>query len=258
MKIKPGQTCAVCVKYSDTDLFSWIITKFEKKSVNGKYIVKDEFADNPNFERYTVEPNRIIPFPILDEKYTKDEDIIALWYDSENKEWSTMFYDAKIIDYKLTNQVTIKYSGYDNHVIIDKNKISKYPEGFDLIPENEEEIEQKEEEINNNISEEKKIHFLLDRPPLQKDKPDFKPLTDEEFTKLSGSYTPPPRLKVIKGTPLIDFLQDPILFPNSSPHITSNGYLKSKNISNPLGPSILLKENVKCGRISKILFDWRN
>ena len=313
MKIKAGQTCASCVIYADTKEYAWIVSKFEKKQASGNYIVRDDYCDTAEYERYTVPPNRVIPFPMQNEKYEPGENIIALWYDETSNVWSTMFYPATVIEVLQGHRVIIGYQGSPNapNVEIDDSKISKYPEGFDLIGEkdnqkkeeaekNEEpKEEKKEQKVEENKKENEKkpeeketkaavaaqpavihvnskaeekqdlskvkaipqelarVRFMNDQKTTPKESSDFKPLEDADFNDLAGERPKIVRMTTVKGTPLLDFLEDEKLFPKAAPHITGSGLLRRKGIEESKVPSALKNGPVQCGRLGKILFDWR-
>lgn len=275
MKLNKGQTVAVCVKYPNTSGLSFIIAKFEKKLANGKFVVRDEFSDIPKYDRYTVEANRIIAFPNVNQKYSPGDDIIALWYDQEDHEWSTMLYPAKVVEIGLSHQVVIRYKqGVNTNITIDETKISKLPDGFaDSVEEDEdgelhlkaeeeksdERSEESQEKQVESPQEERRINFMADRQVAQKERVDFHPLTDDEFNKLAGPRPKPRKMECKKGTPLIDFLQDPTMFPSDSPHITGNGLLRRRfpKQEEPTSPPGVLDPKINCGRLSKIFHDWR-
>jgi len=289
MKMKNGQLCAACVNYADTNGYSWIIARYERRNHSGKIIVRDEFCENPEFERYSIETNQIIPFPINDEVYSAGDPVLALWYDSETKEWSTMFYGAVVVEVKSGTILTIKYKGSNILVDLDKSKVSKYPEGFEIIAEEEDLLEEetsvsKSEDLENENSktlsaakmneptksnqkeskkraetpqEERRLNFLLDRPVQAREQTDYRPLSDDDFSRLAGNLPPHNRMHVKKGTPLIDFLQDPDIFPKSSPHVTGNGVLRIKQVEEEIQSELVKNPDVKCGRLSKLFHQWR-
>ena len=284
MKIKAGQTCASCVMYADTKDYQWIVSRFEKKQGNGNYIVRDEFSETSEFDRYVVSSTNIIPFPLVGEKYQPGEHILALWFNEDTKTWSTMFYPATVVEVKPTHQLLIKYKSSQGapNILIDYNKVSKYPEGFNLKSDEDSDVDdskqssnasqeqdydskgsdgsRKDGSDNRKISpqEEARIRFMTDQKPTQKEKLDFTPLTDEDFNELAGPRPPNNTITAVKGTPLLDFLQDELLFPQTAPHITGSGVLRRKNIE-PKNPekSALLRGPVQCGRINKILYEWK-
>ena len=277
--------------YADTHEYQWIVSRFEKKQGSGNYIVRDDESETTEYERYVVPSTNVIPFPMPNEKYEPGEQILALWYDENSQMWSTMFYQATVVEVKPDHQLVIKYKSSQGtpNIIIDDSKVSKYPEGFNLqsIEESEQSDDEKgkhsqgpssehstktEKQAGDNSGKESKeeskpkippqeearIRFMADQKPSQKEKPDFKPLTDEDFNALAGPRAKPNRMHTVKGTPLLDFLEDEQLFPKSAPHITGSGILRRKNIPEaPEHPSALMNGPVQCGRINKVLHEWR-
>ncbi|EAY19923.1 hypothetical protein TVAG_130310 [Trichomonas vaginalis G3] len=281
MKIKNGQTCAAFVLYAGKS-YSWIVCKFEKKQPNNKCIVRDDYCESQNFLRYVVDQNSVIPFPQPNETYKPGEQIIALWYDATDNEWSTMFYEAEVVEVSTPHLLVIKYSGSQANIEIDAQKVSKYPEKFNMPQEPETEDKKEEtsetgDEGSKDQSEDnqqpkyqfqllkhhespqeaRRLNLMLDNKSAPKEKPEFKSLTDDDFTKLAGPRPKPKKMTTTKGTPLIDFLQDEVLFPKQAPHITGNGLLRRKGITPPTNPSGLLEGSSECGRLNKILHEWR-
>jgi hypothetical protein len=137
MKLRPGQTCAACVAYADSGSRSWILTKVDKKASGSRYIVRDEYADDEQYETYVVEANKIAPFPTPNEEYKVGDRVLALWRDEESNEWSTMFYPADVVAIN-SHVVTLLYKGSESKITVDDTKITKFPEGYDFASDNEE------------------------------------------------------------------------------------------------------------------------
>ncbi|KAK8896343.1 hypothetical protein M9Y10_014241 [Tritrichomonas musculus] len=241
MDLKEGQICAACVPYNQSKP-EWIITRIEKILPDGNYLVRDEDADATHDERYTVKPSKITQFPSLDTNYQPDDHVLALWYDEPNNVWSTMFYEAIVKEAKPDGKVLIEFIGYSLTVQIDNSKIARFPRVD-----------------NPNIDDEStERRVIFTSSPLQMQAINVQKLTNEDFDKLLKPNVPIRRLKSVKGTPLLDFLNDPDLFPEVNPHITTCGSLSLPNaIRAPDKESGLLNPNAHVGRISKILYEWR-
>lgn len=281
MKIKNGQTCAAFVNYSGKS-YSWIVSKFEKKQPNNKCIVRDDYCEDQNFERYVVDQTCVIPFPQPNETYKPGEQIIALWYDATDNEWSTMFYEAEVVEVISQHSLLVKYTGSQTNIEIDSQKVSKYPERFNQ-PQEEENDDKKEEtsetaddstkeqsesteqpkdqfqlpKHHESPQEARRLNLMLDNKSAPKEKPEFKSITDDDFSKLAGPLPEPKKMKTVKGTPLLDCLADEVLFPKQAPHITGNGLLRRKGIKPRPNPSGLLEGPSECGRLNKIIHEWR-
>jgi hypothetical protein len=126
------------VSYAGSGGFAWIITRIEKKSSGNKYIVRDDYAEESEFDTYSVESNRIAPFPAPSEDFKIGDRVLALWKDEEAGEWSTMLYDAEITKISSDHRVTLLYRESDSPIDVDVNRITKYPLDFDLYHKMEE------------------------------------------------------------------------------------------------------------------------
>ena len=127
-------------------------------------------------------------------------------------------------------------------VQIDTSKLARFPKDNSIISEDE--------------STARRVIFTSS--PLEMQAINVQKLVNEDFDKLLKPNVPIRRLKSVKGTPLLDFLNDPDLFPEVNPHITTCGSLSLPNaIRAPDKESGLLNPNAHVGRISKILYEWR-
>ncbi|KAH0787658.1 SGF29 tudor-like domain-containing protein [Histomonas meleagridis] len=285
MKLKNGQICAACVIYPELESYQWIVAKIEKKGVGKKYVVRDEYPDDPKYEIYTVESNRITPFPSSSTDYKPGDKILALWHDEETNQWSTMFYTATVVEKKSANKLVILYKGSVEPTIIDTNKVTKFPPGFDLQTESETEEppketentekadatteanqdstnspkEKEEAEIQAKIhesQENRRINFMFNKP-MQVEKTQIQCLKDEDFTELAGPKKEFKRMETQKGTPLLDSLEDPELFSqNYYTHITGSGRLSAPK-SHLKGYSAFVNGTQgECGRLGMIFGEW--
>ena len=152
-KLKNGSNCAACVRYPETDSDCWILTKVDKKLPGNKYLVRDEFADDPKYETYTVDSSHITPFPsTLNEEYKVGDTVLALWRDEDTNEWSTMFYNAEVAENNGSDPKTVQllYSGTDFVVDVEKDKIARLPANFTFV----EASEDKEDRTSTTATEE--------------------------------------------------------------------------------------------------------
>ncbi|KAK8835544.1 hypothetical protein M9Y10_042430 [Tritrichomonas musculus] len=152
-KLKNGSSCAACVRYPETNSDSWILTKVDKKLPGNRYLVRDEFADDPRYETYNVDSSHITPFPSTsNEEYKKGETVLALWHDEGTNEWSTMFYNAEVVDNKTGDPKTVRlrYSQTDFDVEVEKDKIARLPPNFTFT----EVIEDEDEKPSTTATEE--------------------------------------------------------------------------------------------------------
>ncbi|OHS94095.1 hypothetical protein TRFO_11357 [Tritrichomonas foetus] len=164
IRLPNGSDCAACVLYPETESHSWILTKVERSLKGNRYLVKDEYATDSDYETYTVDSNHITPFPSSpNEEYKVGENVLALWKDEDSNEWSTMFYHAKVISNTSKDPmiVTLLYSGTEYGLEVDKKKIARYPpnfnfaemEDFEPIDDSNIAVEQSNENEQNNANE---------------------------------------------------------------------------------------------------------
>ena len=276
MKLRVGQTCAACVKYANEDKYSWIITKVERKLSGGKYVVRDESDPQEGFETYTVESNRIAPFPAPADDYQVGDRVLALWKDEEENEWTTMFFEARVVAIKSDKKLTIVYKGGEKFDL-GENKVTRLPPDFDLDSEEtgneeeqskeaseEEKVEEKpeQEEVKPKMSphtealERRRVQLMFNKPaPVEKRQ--IEGLTNDDFTSLAGPIHEPEVMRTEPGTPLLDSLCDPELFDQEQvAHVTGSGVVSIPERKSAPSHSVLLQGGVKCGRIGLILNEW--
>lgn len=147
--LKSGSSCAASVFYAgDRTHRQWIIGTIEKIQSNGKYLVRDKEPSSRRYEHYTVDPSYVAPYPPLNNIFTVGEDILALWYESD--EWSTMFYPAKVVNVLNKHEIVIHYDeGSDKDFTIDISKCTKFPNPDEDNPEEDQNTS------NSNDSQEK-------------------------------------------------------------------------------------------------------
>ena len=135
----------------------------------------------------------------------------------------------------------------------------------DKKKETPEKKKDEEEQENNSTDiqedhehEQRRIRFMFNEPaPVEK--MEIQCLKDEDFTELAGPPTPPVRMHTVKGTPLLDSLEDPELFSQEFySHITGSGKLSAPKIKSTGKSFINQHSNIKCGRLSLILGEWSN
>lgn len=241
MELKEGQICAACVPYNQSKS-EWIIARIEKILPDGTFQVRDEDADSTHEERYTVKPSKITQFPSPNTNYQPDDHVLALWYDETNKLWSTMFYESIVKETKPDGKVLIEFIGSSLTVQIDTSRLARFPPVDTINSEDE--------------STQRRVIFTSS--PLEMQAISVQKLVNEDFDKLLKPNIPIRRLKSVEGTPLLEFLNDPVLFPDVNPHITTCGSLSLPNARRaPDKESGLMNPSVHVGRISKILYQWR-
>jgi hypothetical protein len=258
MNLRVGQVCAACVPDSETNGSAWIITRIERALPSGSYVVRDEYSQSTPFDSYTVPVNRITHFPAVNKVYTPGEKVLALWYDEEAREWSTMFYEATVI--KTDGKgITIQFLGNAPlQVETDESRLTRFPVGFDLDESEAESVESEAQspiEGMNEVRAERRIFFTAGTQPGGR--PEWVPITDSDLSSVLGPETPVRRLQSIEGTPLVDLLNEPELFPEVHYHLAINGSLR---VTLP-GPDErtpgLLNRDVPVGRLTRILYEWR-
>lgn len=279
--LKKGQQCIACVDYKGGEQL-WIIGNVQKLTDGGSYIINDPYSEDDNCEdNYTVEQGNIAPFPQHDQTYKEGENILALW--CSDGEWTTSFYAAIVVKVLDDNRLVIKYLANERSqdIIIDTSKVSHYPANFQqkklhedpgyLSNQNENNFDKKSanneagsdgdaKDDKNDVSakEIKRLKLTPEPQYVYKEKHDPKPLTDDDFDKLAGPRPVIKRMECKKGYPLIEFLNDETLFPKIHPHVTGCGVLRRRNIEKGPCKSALAEGSLRnCGRLGKILFEWR-
>jgi hypothetical protein len=64
-----------------------------------RYVVKDEFPENRKLKSWTIPKHKVIRFPREDsELITVGDRVLSLWYLPDRNEWSSMFYEATIVN----------------------------------------------------------------------------------------------------------------------------------------------------------------
>lgn len=130
MSLVTGQVCAACVPYMDGS--AWILTRIEQRLPSGDFVVCDEYDESQQNLRYTVPANHVAEFPTARADFRAGERILALWYDEEGCEWSTMFYEAVVVDAGSDGKVLVEFAGSAVDVRIDASKIARFPGDFDM------------------------------------------------------------------------------------------------------------------------------
>jgi len=124
--INPGQTVAACVPYTKRKK-EWIVASVVTWHPNEKqYIVRDLFPENKKKQVcWPVKPNELTVFPASEsELYFPNDNVLSLWL--ENEEWSSMFYEAVVVDSE-EKFVNLKFNGDENMFKIAKEKVVKLP-----------------------------------------------------------------------------------------------------------------------------------
>ena len=261
MKLRSGQVCAAYVPLPDEEGNGWIITRIEKTLPNGDYVVRDEYSESKQFEQYVVKPYHITHFPATNtEKYREGEQVLALWYNEENNEWSTMFYEAKVVDTQ-NSKIKIQFNGSNIRVETDETKLARLPPDFDMQngPKSDTKEEEPKKESPPKGEEEmppRRIYFTCG--PIKETIPKVDRITDEQLTAMMEPNVPIKRLKSVEGTPLIDLLEEPELFPQEAPHVMVSGSMKIQYpVKAKQDESELLSGDKKVGRLTRIFNEWR-
>jgi hypothetical protein len=259
MKLRVGQVCAACVPDSETNGTAWIITRIERALPSGSYVLRDEYSQNPPSDQYTVPANRITHFPAVNKIYTASEKVLALWYDEEAHEWSTMFYEATVIKTE-GKRITIQFLGNAPlQVETDESRLTRFPVGFDGDAQGQEIAEASPPQSPTDPPREVKVQrrVLFTAGASGAGIAEFVPISDSDLSQALRPHVPVERLRSVEGTPLIDLLNDPGLFMDPHFHCTMNGSLR---VTLPAGNGktpALLNRDAYVGRLSRILHDWR-
>ena len=250
-RLRSGQVCAAFVPLPGDDGESWIITRIEKTLENGDYVVRDEQAVSREHEHYVVKPSHVTHFPTPNAKYQPNEQVLALWYNEEQREWSTTFYEATVIRIE-DSKLIIKFTGSSVLVETDESKLARLPPDF-----NAEETPAPEEETHPEpIDAPRRIHFVRGEAPDSI--PKHERITNEQLTEMMEPDIPIRRVVSIEGTPLLDMLEDADLFPQDAPHVMVSGSMRVQyqSGSKPIESGLVDGEK-KVGRLTRVFKEWR-
>ena len=253
IKLVSGQTCASCLYYPDCEAYAWVITRVEKKLGKGRYLVRDEFADDPKFDRYEVESNRITPFPYTNDKTKVGDHILAVWHDPQTNEYSTMLFEAIVEKTPQNNKITIRYKDSPATVTLDINLTTRFPYGFDLDTDVQDNGKPRStpEELQS-PQEKRRMKFaktgVIDPPTPT--------ITDDDITRLGGPRLPFHVEEAHFGTPLLDFLSNPQFFSADSPHLATNGIIVAEKPKDTQRVSGLISGQLTNGRLAHIFNLW--
>lgn len=253
IKLVSGQACASCLYYPDCEAYAWVITRVEKKQGKGRYLVHDEFADDPKCDHFVVDSNRITPFPYVGDKLEVGDHILAVWHDDETNEYSTMLYEAIVDQTPQNDKIKIHYKGSTNIISIDVNHTTRFPPGFDLVVDPKDTKKPRgTPEDKQSPQEKRRIKFaktgIIDPPTL--------PITDEDITRLGGPRIPFHVDEAHFGTPLLNFLSNPQLFSLDSPHLVTTGVIVAQRPKDTPRPSKILSGQLTNGRLAHIFNQW--
>ncbi|KAL6053071.1 hypothetical protein QOT17_018193 [Balamuthia mandrillaris] len=125
-----GQRVAAQVPYTKRKQ-EWIVASVVSWNRDDKtYVVKDEYPENRKLKSWTIPKHKVIRFPRQEkEGIAVGDRVLSLWYLPETDEWSSMFYEATIvnIDGSEKGKVFLKFNGDDEIYAIDTTKFVKKP-----------------------------------------------------------------------------------------------------------------------------------
>ena len=251
-RLRSGQVCAAYVQLPGEDGEDWIITRIEKTLPNGDYVVRDVDPDSKQNEHYVVKPNHVTHFPATNLKYQPGERVLALWYNEEVGEWSTMFYEATVVR-SDDSKLVVEFTGTSVCVETDEKKLARLPPDFDSAPDAPEKETKAEAE-----DAPRRIHFV--RGEEQNAIPRLERITNEQLTEMMEPNIPIKRVVSVEGTPLIDMLEDPELFPQDAPHVMVSGSMRIQHQARArprAREAALLESEKKVGRLTRIFKEWR-
>jgi hypothetical protein len=283
MDLRLHCSCAAYVPYSGTSSYLWIVGRIESKAHEDKFIIRDEYPEDSNFQIYKIESRRVSPFPSPDESYSVGERILALWHDKEANVCSTVFYEASITGMPAKGKLKVIYKGSHTEIESATFQVTRFPMDFESDYSEEETEQETEQEAQQEIEEppapsvslqsevkaqdlkfyerleKRRIAEMFGQPNKWHD-PDFEVLQDGDFTSLGGNVREVKQTQAKEGTPLLDLVEDEERARMRGgwglSHVTGTGILTVPRVKGEEGRSILLSENVKCGRLSRILHDW--
>jgi hypothetical protein len=124
-----GQTVAAQVPYTKRKQ-EWIVASVVSWNEDEMtYVVKDEFPENKKMKSWTIPHHKVIRFPRdLRDPLMPGDRVLSLWYIPDTEEWSSMFYEATIVntdDMEKTSTIWLRFNGDDEVYEIDSMKIVK-------------------------------------------------------------------------------------------------------------------------------------
>eukprot|EP01088_Endostelium_zonatum_P018199 TRINITY_DN5742_c0_g1_i1.p1 TRINITY_DN5742_c0_g1~~TRINITY_DN5742_c0_g1_i1.p1 ORF type:complete len:295 (-),score=81.88 TRINITY_DN5742_c0_g1_i1:244-1128(-) len=128
-----GQRVAAQVPYTKNSL-EWIVASVASyEDDRGTYSVKDEYPESrKNTKFHNIPTDCVIRFPSdREEDFEQGEHVLSLWYIKESDEWSSMFYDAVVVQPFRRGDgksVKLRFKGDDQVYDIDLRKFVKRPE----------------------------------------------------------------------------------------------------------------------------------
>jgi hypothetical protein len=135
-----GQTVAAQVPYTKRKQ-EWIVASVMSWNEDEMtYVVKDEFPENKKMKSWTIPHHKVIRFPrdVRDPIMPGDR-VLSLWYIPDTEEWSSMFYEATIVNSDELEKhdrarVLLRFNGDDEVYEIDSMKIVKKPKRRSKAP----------------------------------------------------------------------------------------------------------------------------
>ena len=268
MRFRPGSQCAA---YVSNDLTKpnekqWIVTRIEKILPDNCFYVRDEVANGNELSLFTVTKDEITQYPDLNSPYNEGENILALWLNNETRTWSTVFYDAIVKEPPRDGKIMIQFSSgsSDQSPIIETelSKVAHKPDTSNLesisasysgtlFPQSP---NSNDPQLNDQLENEEQGLMFVYRLYQKKSEPPTPPakIDNDFFKKLAGPYEEPKRVKSTYGTPLLNILEDPDLFPKESPHFFPNGVVSVEVTPPEVKPAFSSNEIRSCGRLSHI------
>jgi len=130
-----GQTVAAQVPYTKRKQ-AWIIASVVSWSEEtSAYVVKYEFPENKKLKSWTIPQHKVIRFPRTNESWEQisvGDKVLSLWYMPDTAEWSSMFYEATIVNIEegqayFQGKVHLRFNGDSEVYDIDSTKLVKKP-----------------------------------------------------------------------------------------------------------------------------------
>ena len=267
MRLRPNSQCAAYVSNdpSKPNEKQWIITRIEKILPDNRILVRDEFATLNEPLHFTVTKEEITQYPDPNYPYNKGEHILALWLNTENRQWSSVFYDAIVKEPPRDDKILIQFSSgsSDQSQVIETelSRVAHLPDtsnpdyislsySTSLFPQSS---SFNDSQLNDQQDNSMNLQFVYSLYPKKDPPTPPAKIDDDFFKKLAGPYEEPKRIKATYGTPLINILEDTNLFPEESPHLFPNGVVSVETQSSSIPSAFSSNEYQSCGRLSRVL-----
>jgi len=125
--LEVNSTVAACVPYGTKGREEWIIAAVDGyDAFQNKYKVCDLYPESKKQATWILEPHKLTRFPNPTAKFVAGDKVLSLWFIEDLNEWSSMFYDATVVQAEK-NLVKVRFRGENTVSKIALDKVVKKP-----------------------------------------------------------------------------------------------------------------------------------